>query len=484
MKNLNVNFILNADSYKNNHEGMLKAGLVSFESNIIPRKPSKYATHITVVGMQYFLKMYLDIRITMEDIDEAEEEITAMGMTFDRSRWEYIVEKYDGKIPLQIRAVPEGTVVPVGCPVARVISTDPKVLFLVSYIETQIQRGVWFPSTVASNARSIKEVLQETMLRHAGHKNVAFHLHNFGDRGASSNESAILAGMAHAVYFDGSDCMQANRNIKHWYNTKTNYLSSVDATEHSVTCSNSDAENRDDFNMAIKAVRLWEQKVLSSAAVKVLSVVIDTYDAYRFTREYIGSKLKRTIQEIGASGGRLVLRPDSGNAVTMPIEIIEILMEKFGYTVNQFGYRVLPSYIGVIQGDGINEDSIREIIALLDEKKISLENIVFGMGGKLVHPPKGRDTYSFAMKGTSQTTENGIEEDLFKDPITDVGKQSLKGKVTTFKCKQSGKIFHDRISLLDVNPFIEDMMVDVYVNGVLMNESTFDEVRERANKGL
>lgn len=484
MNNLNVNFILNADSYKNTHQKMLKPGIISFESNIVPRKPSKYATHITVVGMQYYLKKYLDIKITMEDIDEAELEIKAMGMTFDRERWEYIVKKYDGRIPLQIRAVPEGTVVPVGCPVARVISTDPKVLFLVSYIETQLQRAIWFPSTVASNARSIKKVLQDTMMRHAGHKNVSYHLHNFGDRGASSNESAIIAGMAHAVYFDGSDCMQANRNIKYWYNTKNNYVSSVDATEHSVTCSNSIADERDDFNMAVKVVRLWEQKVLSDEAVKVLSVVIDTYDAYRFTRDYIGTRLKSAIQEIGSKGGRLVLRPDSGNPVTMPIEIIEILMEKFGYSTNEFGYRVLPSYIGVIQGDGINEDSIRDIIQLLDERKISLENIVFGMGGKLVHPPKGRDTYSFAMKGTSQTTSDNVEEDLFKDPITDVGKQSLKGKVTTFKCKQSGKIFHDRITLSDVNPFIEDMMVDVYYNGKLDNESTFDEIRERANINL
>lgn len=492
MKNLNVNFILNVDSYKTAHGMMMKDGVIALESNIIARKPSPYTTHVVMMGIQIYLQEYMDIVITNEDIDEAEEETRSRGDYFDRAFWEHIVNVHKGRVPLHIRAIPEGTVVPVGVPLVRSMSTDPAVAVIASYVETQLQRAVHFPTTVASNARSIKQFLADTMERHAGHREVSYHLHNFGDRSASSYESAWLAGIAHATVFNGSDCLIANRYIKHFYHTKKNYLSSVMATEHSATCSNSDADKRDDFNMALKMVRIWEKMCndyIANGSVGVppiVSVVIDTYDAYRFVREYIGTRLKSTIEEIAAKcpGSKLVMRPDSGNPETMPIEILEILSDKFGTSLNEKGMRVLPSFIGVIQGDGVNEGSIRNIVVNLEKNNLSLENMVFGMGRELVHPPKGRDTYSFAMKGSAQQLADGTWEDLFKDPITDVGKRSLRGRVTTFKCKQSGKIMAERVELAEVNHFLEDMMVDVYKDGVIMNLSTFDEVRERANKGL
>lgn len=492
MKLLKQNFILNVDSYKSGHGMMMKDGITALESNIVARKASKYTTHVVMMGLQYYLQEYLDIVITTEMIDEAEEELLARGDVFDRSFWEHIVDNYGGKLPLHIRAIPEGTVVPVGCPLVRSMCDDEKVKVLASYVETQLQRGVHFQTTIASNVRSIKSFLADTMERHAGHRFVDYHLHNFGDRSASCYEAAMLASAAHGTVFSGSDCADGNRFVKAYYHTKKSYLSSVIASEHSATCSNSDANKRDDWNMALKMVRIWELKIKEYIAKgcvgvpPIVSVVIDTYDAYRFARDYIGTRLKTTIEEIAATcpGAKLVLRPDSGDPTTMPIEIIDILIDKFGSTTNKFGYKVLPSYIGVIQGDGIQEDSIREIVGNLEKKKYSLENLVFGMGGKLVHPEKGRDTYSFAMKGSAQRLFDGTWEDLFKDPITDVGKRSLRGRVTTYKCKVSGKIIAERVELQEVNKQLEDMMVDVYVNGEIKNLSTYDEVRERANKGL
>lgn len=492
MKNLNVNFILNVDSYKTGHDAMMKDGVIGLESNIVARKPTKYTSHVVMMGLEIYLQEYLDVTITTADIDEAELETTERGDDFDREFWEHIVNVHGGKLPLHIRAIPEGTVVPVGVPLVRSFSTDPRVKVIASYVETQLQRAVQFPTTVASNARSIKVFLADVMERHAGHRFVDYHLHNFGDRSASSYESAILAAISHAVVFNGSDCLAANRYIKAYYRTTNAYLSSVTASEHSATCSNSDADKRNDFNMAIKMVRLWEKKVekyIANGSVGVppiVSVVIDTYDAKRFVRDFIGTKLKATIEEIGkrCPGAKLVMRPDSGDPTTMPIEILEILMEKFGSTVNVNGYSVLPGYIGVIQGDGINEESIRTIVENLEAKKYSLENIVFGMGGKLVHPEKGRDTFSFCMKGSAQQLEDGTWEDLFKDPITDVGKRSLRGRVTTYECTNTGKIMSERIELQEVNPFLRDMMVDMYIDGKIMNLSSFDDVRARANKGL
>lgn len=486
---MNVNLILNADSYKVGHKKMMKNGIIALTSVIGARRATKYTSQIVASGIQYTINQYINVRITKEDVDEAELEIAEQGGIFDRTPWDKIVDEHGGKLPITIRAVPEGTVVPVGVPIVSVTAVGEDFAFLASYVETTLQRGVWFPTTVASVARSIKVFLADTMERHAGHRNVNYHLHNFGDRSAHTYESAIVAGMAHGLLFDGSDSLTSNRYIKKHYNTKKAYLSSVDASEHSCTCSNSDAEKRDDFNMAVKMVMHWKDQVtnfnLTGAGTPVTSVVIDTYNDKRFVRDYLGTRLRQTIIDIGTTlGGRLVARPDSGNPVTTPIEIIEILMEKFGFTVNDKGYKVLPSYIGVLQGDGINEDSIREIVALLDEKKISIENIVFGMGSKLVDPEGGRDKFSFAMKAVAQQEADGTWTDLFKDPITDVGKRSHRGRVTTYRCTSTGKIMAERIELQEHNPFLEDMMVTMYDHGTTMNFSNYDECRERANVGI
>lgn len=486
--NLNVNLILNADSYKVGHAKMLKKGVDGSYSTIVPRKSSPHSNHVVVMGVQYTIDQYINIRITKEDVDEAEEEITSHGARFDRAIWDEIVDKYDGKLPVTIKAIKEGTVVPVQSVVATV-EAKGKFAFLAAYIETCIQRGVWYSSTVASECRAMKKILADVMQRHAGHKNVDYHYHNFGDRSATVYEQAVVGGMAHAAVFSGSDCMVANRQIKKTYRTKKSYLSSVDATEHSVMCSNSNAAKRDDFGAAVMLVDHWEEQVndyLSTGfGVPVTSGVIDTYNDYRFVRDYIGTELKDRIVEIGKKGGRLVMRPDSREPTEICIEIIEILMEKFGFTVNEHGYKVLPPFIGVIQGDGVNFDSVVEILERLEEKKLSIENLVFGTGNKLLNPEAGRDLYSWSMKGTAQHIEGENEwEDLFKDPAGAVGKRSHRGRVVTWKCKLSGKIFVDRDNLDEINHYVENLLVTMYDHGVISNYSNFDEVRERINEGI
>ncbi|BAQ02831.1 putative nicotinate phosphoribosyltransferase [Klebsiella phage K64-1] len=490
MKNVNpnVNFILNCDSYKIQHRKMLKKHVDGYYSTIVPRKSSPHSNHVVVAGLQYTINTYINIQITKEDVDEAEIEIREQGSRFDRTIWDKIVNEFGGKVPVKISAIKEGTVVPVQS-VVCVVEAKDEFAFLASYIETCIQRGVWYSSTVASECRAMKKILADVMQRHAGHKNVDYHFHNFGDRSATCFEHAYVAGMAHAIMFNGSDSLTSNRYIKAHYNTTKAYLSSVDATEHSVMCSNSDAEHRNDYGAAVMAVDHWEEQVTmweeDGLGVPVTSCVIDTYNDYRFVRDFIGTKLKDRIVEIGKRGGRFVLRPDSRIPKEICIDVIEILMEKFGYTINEHGYKVLPPYIGVIQGDGVNFDSIHEILDILDEKKLSLENIVFGCGTKLVNPERGRDLYSWSMKGTAQHVEDEREwQDLFKDPAGEPGKRSHKGRVVTWKCKVSGKIFVDRDDLDKINHFIENLLVPMYDCGKIMNFSTFDEVRERANAGI
>jgi nicotinamide phosphoribosyltransferase len=121
----------------------------------------------------------------------------------------------------------------------------------------------------------------------------------------------------------------------------------------------------------------------------------------------------------------LVVRPDSGDPVETPIRVILSLMKHFGYTENSKGYKVLPSYIRVIQGDGITVDSMKKILTVMESQRLSASNIAFGMGAGTLQLVN-RDTYKFAMK-CSAVEINGMWQDVWKEAP---GKPSKRGRMT------------------------------------------------------
>lgn len=470
---LERNIILDIDLYKNDHGKMLPPGTEYVYSTIVPRRANRYTDYVKVMGHQYAIKEYISQPIEAWMIEEAETELKEQGFAFDRERWQYILDTYDGYLPLEIRAVPEGCIVPVGVATVTIVNTDPKCAWLTSYIETMFQRVCWKMTTVASISYDLYGYLDDMMMKHCGERGkVNFHLHNFGSRGADSYESDILAGMAHlAAGFNGTDCAQANRNIKYYYKTNKSYGMSVTASEHSVMCAWSDASKHDDLEAVEMMISLLEDKVANGEGLPIVSIVGDTYDIYRLARDYIGDIFKARIIALGEKGARVVVRPDSGDPLTMCLDVIKILMDSFGYTVNKFGYKVLPPYIGVIQGDGINNDSIRHIVARLDKARISLENIIFGMGSGLTHDA-GRDEFSFSMKATA-LYDGKVWHDLLKRPITDLKKQSLQGHVSTYIDKR-GKIYSARAEEVTVGS--KEILETVYRDGIITKEYTFDDV--------
>ena len=481
---LPYNLICDVDSYKVDHVNELPVDTEFYYSTVIARKANEFTDHVVVMGLQPVIQMYLSTRITADMVEEAAEEIKNSGYQFRKDLWDIIVNEMEGKLPLEIRAVPEGTIVPVGTVIVTVVNTDKRFAWLASYIETILQRAMWKMTTVATICSAIRRDLlacAETTGTDAGH--VLYALHNFGDRGADAHEVAVMAGIAHLSQFEGTDCLQANRYIKRLYGSDRHHGTSVVASEHSVMCGLADPVARDDYAAAVRMLDRLDEilTAIENGATNlapIVSIVIDTYNAYRFADEYIGIRLKGVIDRLGARGGKVVLRPDSGNAVEMPIEIIKLLMKNFGYTTNAAGFKQLPAHVGVIQGDGLNQKSLRKILRRLEEEKLALGNIVFGMGGGLTHEA-GRDEFSFAMKATARCDSKGIWHDLFKDPITDIGKRSLRGRVTTYKCAD-GRIFSERLELQEVNKQIVDMLTTVFLNGELVTRYTFPEVLSRA----
>lgn len=473
------NFILACDSYKTDHYKELPDFVKRTVSAIVPRRASSYYDRIVAMGQTYVATFMASVRITHEMIDEAEVEITEQGYDFNRAGWEIIANEYGGVLPLSIYAVEEGRLVKPQTPVMAVVNTDERFGWLPSYTETIIQSTVWKMSTVATVSRACRDICKEYVDRTGTPETLDYFLHNFGDRGADSpNEAPVLAGIAHAAVFNGSDCTRANGYIKRMYNTKRAYTSSVEATEHSVMCANSDAETKDDFGaakMVIERLKAVVERSNRGIGVPVLSALVDTYDSRRFVRDYIGGVFR---DEVLNSGGVLVLRADSGSITKEPVDVATDAEGCFGATANDKNYKVLTPCVKVLQGDGLRVDTIRSVLDAWVNAGYSTDSFVLGMGAGITHFG-GRDDFSFSMKSVADLTDTGWRR-LLKEPKTDAGKKSLSGLVRNFE-DEDGNLY-TRDCFEDPNTFfISSPGWRLWVtNGTRTYFQSFDDVQSRA----
>lgn len=470
------NLVLLSDSYKYGHWMQNPEGTEYVHSHGGSRGSVNGFDRVVFFGLQQAVKKYLTMQITMNDVNAAQVLIDAhLGPgIFNRQGWVRLVEKCNGYLPIRIRAVKEGSVVPTKTALYTVENTDPEFPWVPSFFETLILKATWYGTTVATNSYRIKKNIQSWLEQTADTQDsLSFALHDFGYRGVSSEESAGIAGAAHLINFMGTDTVAGLVAAIDYYNATGVVGFSVIASEHSTMCANANADLRDDTAAIEKMVSILEKRVKETGQFQIVSAVGDTYDIMRFAT-LVGTQFKDRIQN---SGGRFVVRPDSGDPVTVPIDVVTKLMQLVGYTVNSKGYKVLPSYIRVLQGDGINAESVHDILFFASQRGISAENFVFGMGGGLLQDVT-RDEYKFAQKA-SAICVNGEWRDVYKDPITDAGKRSLKGRVTTVKTAE-GDIVTKRIT--EVLSSDTDLMDVVFENGILVRDQSFEEIRLLAAK--
>ncbi|MFZ2844148.1 nicotinate phosphoribosyltransferase [Psychrobacter sp.] len=459
--NLN-NLILNSDSYKTSHWVQYPAGS-EYMSSYVEARGGDY--DVVFFGLQAFIKEYLSTPITHQDIDEAEILIHAHGLTFNRDGWERLVDKHGGYMPLRIEAVPEGTIVPVSNVVCQVINTDPEFYWLPSYIETSLLRAIWYPSTVASVSRYCKGIIRAALEKSADNTDsLPFRLHDFGARGASSLESVSLGSLAHLVNFSGTDSMTALVAASRWYQMGNDMPAfSIPAAEHSTMTAWGREGETDAFANMIKQF---------GGEGKAFSVVSDSYDLWHAIDNIWGDTLKEDVKNMG---GTLVIRPDSGEPTKVVREALERLTVKFGTTLNSKGYKVLPDYVRIIQGDGIGPQSLSKIIDVVMKAGFSADNITFGMGGGLLQQVN-RDTMSWAMKA-SAISINGTWKDIYKDPVTSHSKRSKKGRLALIK-DSNGQL--QTIKADNLKDKKNNLLRDVYVDGQLLIDENLTTIRERA----
>jgi nicotinamide phosphoribosyltransferase len=295
---------------------------------------------------------------------------------------------------------------------------------------------------------------------------IAFKLHDFGARGASSGETAMLGGMAHLVNFMGTDTAESLVGAMHYYNTEAVVGFSIPASEHS-TITSWGRENE---------VDAYENMIDKFAGPgKIYACVSDSYNLWDAISNLWGKKLR---DKVISSGGTLVVRPDSGKPVEVVVKALKLLDEAFGSTVNLKGFRVLHPSVRLIQGDGINEESLPEILEAVMKAGFSIDNLAFGMGGGLLQA-WNRDTLKYAMKASARKTAAGNWVGFSKDPITDHGKQSKEGRL--------GLILDSGIGSVTIRTVSEELahkqgnlLREVFRDGALLLEDSFETVRNRA----
>lgn len=461
------NLILNTDSYKVSMFKQYPAGTTGVYSYIESRG-GRYDQTV-FFGLQAFIKEYLLEPITQQDIDVADEILTAHGEPFNRAGWQYILDKHNGYLPVVIRAVPEGTVVPVKQVLATIENTDPECFWLTTWLETALLRAVWYGTTVATQSYTIKQVILDYLERTGDPSTIDFKLHDFGARGVSSMESAGIGGAAHLVNFMGTDTITGVLFAREYYNAGIAGFS-IPAAEHStITSWGRDGEVDAYRNMLTQFARPGS----------IVAVVSDSYDVYNAAEKLWGEQLR---QQVVDSGATVVIRPDSGDPVEVNRKLIEILGSKFGYTKNAKGFKVLNN-VRLIQGDGINELTVRSILGAFTALGWSADNIAFGMGGALLQAVD-RDTQKFAMKASSACI-NGEWRDVVKDPVTDAGKKSKAGRVTLWT--NTGAEFATGVTEptgwtdRGIGGWTE-ALEEVYRDGKLIKEIDFATVRANAAK--
>lgn len=479
--NLNLDSsILALDAYKIDHRRQYPDNTEFVYSNWTPRTSRvEGIDEVVFFGLQYFLDKYLAKEFTnffdadVDDVCDAYEERITSILGPNQVGTDHIRALHDlGYIPLEFRAVAEGTSVPLKVPMLTVENTDPRFGWLVNYFETIMSAVLWMPCTTATTAKRMRTLLDAWAIKTGSPKEfVDWQGHDFSMRGLPGLEAAEISGMAHLTSFTGTDTVPAIGAVARYYPTTGFIGGSVAATEHSVMC----AGGQDDEQYTF-------ERLLDLYPAGILSVVSDTWDLWNVLTVTLPNLKDRILER----EGKLVIRPDSGDPVKIIVGdpdapagsparkgTVELLWDTFGGVETDAGYKLLDAHIGAIYGDSINYERAVAILEGLAAKGFASGNIVFGMGS-FGYQYVTRDTFGFAMKATDVTI-NGEHKAIFKKPVTDNGgKFSAKGRVAVKRV--GGKL--TVISEATPEEEAASELKPVWRDGAFIKYYTFDEVRK------
>jgi nicotinamide phosphoribosyltransferase len=498
-----MNPLLLTDGYKTGHHLQYPKGTQLVYSNFTPRS-NKYGpkgvNKVVSFGQQMIMKQIHEAfdkeffsRPKDEVCGEMKRELSLyLGTDYDVSHFEALHDL--GYLPIRVKGIEEGTLVPIKVPVLTIVNTLPEFYWVTNYLETIISNLLWKPMTSATIAHTYRKVLKGWQEKTDKEKSwfIDWQGHDFSMRGMDSVDATISSGLGHLTSFMGTDSLPAIYGARKFYGETEMVGGSVNATEHSVACA----------HMNIVDGKIDETSyiihLLKTYPTGILSMVSDTFNLWDICTVYL-PKFK---DEILARDGKLVIRPDSGdpsdilcglNSKTLPEGmgwkdeiygtpewkgVIELLWDVFGGTVNEQGYKVLDPHIGAIYGDSITIERADEICRRLEAKGFASTNVVLGIGS-FTYQYNTRDTFGFAMKAT-YVEVNGEGREIFKDPITDDGtKKSATGLLRVEELVGShgrGIVLMDKVSWEEEK---DGLLQVIYEDGVFHNQITLTEIRKK-----
>lgn len=457
------NPILRTDSYKLTHYKQYPPNTEGIYSYLESRGGVFPKT--VFFGLQYYLEYLEDQVLSVGEIEEAAE-ISAKHFgtkdVFNLAGWYKLLERHEGRLPLRIKAVREGTVIDGHNALMTVENTDPEFPWLTNWAESLLLK-VWYPTTVATLSYEIKKVIGAALEKTGNPALLPFKLHDFGYRGVSSEESAAIGGAAHLVNFMGTDTFAGIQLLCDYYDADMPGFS-IPASEHStITAWGREREVQAYSNM------------LDQYPEGLVACVSDSYDIYNAVQNIWGDVLREKVRN---RKGTLVIRPDSGDPVTVVEKVLSILGERFGVETNEKGYKVLPSCVRVIQGDGVNYQSIIDIVNNITSKGWSMDNLAFGMGGALLQQ-LNRDTLKFAFK-CSAAKIDGKWQPVYKQPVTDGTKNSKRGRLAVISLDNGFVTIEQNEGII----LVGDKLETVFEDGEVTRHQTLDEIRRLAELKL
>jgi nicotinamide phosphoribosyltransferase len=490
-----MNPLLLTDGYKTGHHQQYPKGTTLVYSNFTPRS-NKYAPKgcdtVVSFGQQMVMRQIHEAfdreffsRPKEEVCGEMKRELSMyLNTDYDVSHFEALHDL--GYLPITVKAIQEGTLVPIKVPVLTIYNTHPDFYWITNYLETIISNLLWKPMTSATIAHEYRKVLTKWQEKTDAEKGwfIDWQGHDFSMRGMDSVDAVISSGMGHLTSFSGTDSLPAIYGARKYYGATEFVGGSVNATEHSVMCAGGKEDEIETF-----------RRLLNTYPTGILSVVSDTWDLWKVCTEHVVT-LK---DEIMARDGKLVIRPDSGDPVhilcgysgkegdkyvdpTTPEGkgVIELLWDVFGGTINEQGYKVLDPHIGAIYGDSITIDRADEICRRLEAKGFASTNVVLGIGS-FTYQYNTRDTFGFAMKATYVVVD-GIGREIFKDPITDDGtKKSATGLLCVTLNEEKEIYLVDKV---DWEAEAAGLLDIIYHNGKFDNQTTLTEIRDRLKNSI
>ena len=467
------------DSYKLSHWKQMRPGTQRI-SEYLEARSAKIYSFSRFFGLQSIIKRHLLTPITHAHVDQAAADFArhVRPDSFNEKGWRRIVDVHGGRLPVEIRAVPEGMDIPVHNVLMQVVNTDPDAYWLPTYLESVLQQ-VWAPTTVATKSGSVRFARAAAFEQSAENPDAKqdFSLHDFAFRGLPSVETARILGLAHLLVYFGTDTVVALREAEEFYNATDVCGFSIEAGEHSEILSwGRDGEEAYFRNLFLG--RPQDGIGPGLAPGTIVAAPIDTYDMRNCLERIVCGSLRDVIRD---SGGTYVARPDSGDPREVVPYVLRTLADAFGAERNARGYLVLHPSVRSIFGDSLDQTKIDATDKAVLDAGFSVENVAYGMGAGLSQKIN-RDDLGFAVKASAFENEDG----WFGNRKSIVGDPAKASKAGRLALVENGEGWSDygtgRYQTVEVENLHgrADLLRPVYRDGELLVDDDFATIRARA----